>query len=72
MFDEIASKIVYKDKGVNRGKRSKKLNEVKTTEIKNKNLQHFLEKRPVQKEVLLHINCKTMHMSSRILLDKGR
>ena len=38
---------------INRGKRSKTLSEVKPVENINKNLQSFLEIRPVQKEVLL-------------------
>ena len=40
-------------KVVNRGKRSKALSEVKLVENVSKNLQSFLEIRPVEKEVLL-------------------
>ena len=47
MLDEIESKTF------DRGKRSKTLSEVKPIESLNKNLQSFLEIRPVQKEVLL-------------------
>ena len=38
-------------KVINRGKRSKKLSEVKPVENISKNLQSFLEISPVQKEV---------------------
>ena len=38
---------------IDRGKRSKTVSEVKPVENINKNLQNFLEKSPVQKEVLL-------------------
>ena len=38
---------------IDRGKRSKALSEVKPVENINKNLQSFLEVRPVQKEVPL-------------------
>ena len=44
----------------------------RSTEFKeniSKNLQSFLEISPIQNEVLPLINCKTMHMSSRILSD---
>ena len=51
---------------INRGKRSKTLNEVKQVENTSKNLQSFLEISPVQKKTFLHINCETMHMSTRI------
>ena len=54
-------------KVINRGKRSKTLSEAKPVENISKNLQGFLEISLTQKEV--HINCKTMHMSTRILLD---
>ena len=40
-------------KVINKGKRSKTLSEVKPVENISKNLQSFLEIRPVQKEVLL-------------------
>ena len=40
-------------KVINRAKRSKTLSEVKPIENISKNLQSFLEIRPVQKEVLL-------------------
>ena len=39
-------------KVIDRGKRSKTLSEVKPVENISKNLQSFLEIRPVQKEVL--------------------
>ena len=48
MSDEIKSKL----KVIDRGKRSTTLSEVKPIENINKNLQSFLEKSPVQKEVL--------------------
>ena len=50
-------------KVIDREKRSKILSEVKLVENISKNLQSFLKIRPVQKEVLPHINCKTRHMS---------
>ena len=54
---------------IDRGKRSKTLSEVKLVENISKNLQSFLEISPGEKEV---INCKTIHMSTRILLDKRK
>ena len=54
MLDEIESKTMQKMKKViGRGKRSKTLSEVKPVENISKNLQSFLEKSPMQKEVLL-------------------
>ena len=53
-------------KVINRGKRSKTLNEIKPVENISKNLQTFLDF-PRQKKSFVHINCKTMHMSTRIL-----
>ena len=54
MLDEIESKMCTRlKKVINRGKRSKTLSEVKTVENISKNLQSFLEIRPVQKNVLL-------------------
>ena len=50
-------------KVIDRGERSKTLSEVKPVENISKNLQSFLERSP-----FLHINCKTMRMSNRILL----
>ena len=44
---------------IDRGKRSKTLGGVKPVENISMNPQSFLEVCPVQKEVLLHINCKT-------------
>ena len=53
MLDEIESKTMQKMKKViGRGKRSKTLSEVKPVENISKNLQSFLEKSPMQKEVL--------------------
>ena len=51
------------------GKRSKTLSEVKPVETLSKNLQSFLEISPVQKsdKSFFHRNCKTMHMSTRML-----
>ena len=49
MSDEIESE----KKVIDRGKRSKTLSEEKPVENINKNLQSFLEIRPMQKEVLL-------------------
>ena len=47
-------------KDINRGKRSKTLNEVNLVENISKNLQSFLEISPVQKEVILPCRlCKT-------------
>ena len=54
-------------KVIDRGKISKTMSEVRPVKNINKNLQSFLEISPVQKEVFFHINCKTMHMSNRIL-----
>ena len=58
-------------KVIDRGKRSKTLSEVKPVGNINKNLQSFLEIRPMQKGVLpSHIlQWETMHMSTGILLD---
>ena len=60
-------------KVIDTGKRSKTLSEVKPVENITKNPQSFLQISPVEKEVLpshkLHLNCKTMHMSNRILSD---
>ena len=53
---------------IERGKRSKTLSKVKPVENISKDLQSFLEISPVQKKVL-NLNCKTMHMSTRILLN---
>ena len=55
-------------KVIDRGKRSKTLSEVKPVENVNKNQQSFLEMSPVQRKSF-NINCKTMHMSTIILLD---
>ena len=52
MLDETESKTMHKDEGDDRGKRSKTLSEVKPVENISKNLQSFLEKSPVQKEVV--------------------
>ena len=53
MLDEISSKTVQKKrKVINRGDRSKMLNEVKPIKTINKNLQSFLETCPIKKEVL--------------------
>ena len=57
---------------IERGKRSKTLSEVKQVENISKNLQSFLEIRPVQKEVLISHDCETMHMNTRILSDKRK
>ena len=57
------------EKVINRGKRSLTLSEIKPAKNISKNLQSFLEVSPMQKEVLPYINCKTMHMSTTILLD---
>ena len=59
-------------KVIDRGKRSKTLSEVKPVKNRSKNLQSFIETSPVQKEVFLNMNCKTMHMSTRILLDQRK
>ena len=56
-------------KVIDRGKRSKTLSEVKPVENISKNLQSFLEISLVQKKSFFHINCETMHMSTRILSD---
>ena len=47
---------------INREKRNKTLNEVGPVENTSRNPQRFLKTSPVQKEVLLCINCKTIHM----------
>ena len=56
-------------KVIDRGKKSKTLSGVKTVENMSKNLQSFLEISPMQKKSFFHINCETMHMSTRILSD---
>ena len=56
-------------KVIDRGKRSKTMREVNLVKNLSKNLQTFLEISPMQKEVLLSHNCKTMHMSNRIIFD---
>lgn len=48
-------------------KKSKSFEEVKPPKDINKNAQSFLGISPVQKEVFLHINSMTMHMSNRTL-----
>ena len=53
MLDEIKSKTVHKDKGDRWRKKSKTLSKVKPVENISKNLQSFIQIRPVQKEVLL-------------------
>ena len=53
---------------INRGKKSKTLNEVKRVENISKNLQDFLEISPLQKEVVPSVNCKIMHMSTKSFL----
>ena len=47
---------LHKDKVIDRGKRSKTLSEVKQVKNVIKNLQSFLEIRPLQKEVLSSCN----------------
>ena len=73
MLHEIESLCTKTKKVIDRGKRRKTVrstsSEVKPIENMSKNLQSFLEIIPVQKEVLFNINCKTMHMSTRILSD---
>ena len=53
-------------KVINRGKRSKTLNEVKAVENINKNLGSFLEISPVQKEVFLSHKLQEHSESLRI------
>ena len=55
--------VIYRHKG------SKALSEEKPAKNISKSLQSFLEISSMQKEVLLSQNCKTMHMSNRILSD---
>ena len=45
------------------GKRSAALNEAKSIKNTSKNSHNFLEISPVQRNHLLYINCKAMHMS---------
>ena len=53
ILDEIESKTVLNDKeGIDTGRRSNTLSEVKQVENISKNLQSFLEISPVQKEAL--------------------
>ena len=54
---------------IDRGKRSKILGEVKPVKNISKNLESFLEISPMQRKSFLRINCETMHMSTRILLN---
>ena len=58
-------------KVIDRG-RSKTLSELKPAKNISKNIQSFIEISPVQKEVFFNINSKTMHMSTRILLDQRK
>ena len=53
MLDEIKSKTVHKDKSDRWREKSKTLSKVKPVENISKNLQSFIQIRPVQKEVLL-------------------
>ena len=57
---------------IDRGKRSKTLSEVKPVENISKNPQSFLEISSIQKKFFIYINCKTMHMSNRILSNQGK
>ena len=59
-------------KVIDRGKRSKTLSEIKPVKNINKNLQSFLEISPMQKESFFRINCKTMHMNTKIFRIRGR
>ena len=55
-------------KVIDRGKRSRTIRKVKPFQNIHKNLQSFLEISLVHKDTsFLHMNHKTMHMSSRIL-----
>ena len=57
MLDEIDQKpCITIKKVIDRGKRSKTLSEVKLVENISKNLQSFLERSPVQKEIFLSDN----------------
>ena len=57
MLDEIDQKpCITIKKVIDRGKRSKTLSEVKLVENISKNLQSFLERSPVQKEIFLSNN----------------
>ena len=57
---------------IDRGKRSKTLNEINPVENISKNLQSFLEISLVQKEVLLLHKLKTMNMSNRNFLNERK
>ena len=59
-------------KVIDKGKRSKTLSEVKQVENISKNLQNFLEIIPCKRKPFLHINCETMHTSTRTLSDYQR
>ena len=52
-----------------RWKRSKTLSEKRSVENIIKNLQSFLQIGPCKKKSFFNTNCKTMHMSTRILSD---
>ena len=70
VIDEIISNTVHKDReGINWWKRGKTLNEVKTVKNISKNLKMILEINPVQKEALLDVNSKTIHISNWLLSD---
>ena len=57
MLDERDQKpCITIKKVIDRGKRSKTLSEVKLVENISKNLQSFLERSPVQKEIFLSNN----------------
>ena len=57
---------------IDRGKRSKTLSEVMPVENISKNPQSCLEISLMQKEILFSHKRKTIHMSKRIFLHKGR
>ena len=56
-------------KVIDRGKRNKKLSEVKLIENIRKNLQFSRDKSREKRKSFFLVNSKTMHMSNRIFLD---
>ena len=56
-------------KVIDRGKRNKKLSEVKLIENIRKNPQFSRDKSREKRKSFFFVNSKTMHMSNRIFLD---
>ena len=59
-------------KVIGRGEKSKTLNEAKPVQNINKNSQSFLHIVLYKRNSFLYINCKTMHLSERIVSDSRK